>query len=173
MAGIMSGAIVQAGQGAMIGGVAGALTGQGFMKGAAAGAAIGAVTGGVTGGFRSVAPGLQGGQPAAAGPGSAGNPVGSAATPASALASTPIGPLAATPSRASAFGSVWKNVVGSGGIGPIVQGVGAGLARGAEQKAIEKRHDERRKSYDVDYTPITQIFRRSGSKILMDSYGEA
>ena len=172
MAGIMSSAIVQAGQGAMLGGVTGALTGQGFMKGAAVGAVAGAVTGGVAGAIRPVAPGL-GGQPGtaagAAGPGSAGNPIGSAATPGGVL------PSAALP-KTSAFGSVWEKVIGSGGIGPIIQGVGAGLARGADQKAITKRDDERRDSYALDYTPIKpmfeQMFKTPGSRILADSFGE-
>ena len=46
---VLSGAIVHAGRGALIGGITGGATGQGFMKGATAGAAIGAITGGVTG----------------------------------------------------------------------------------------------------------------------------
>ena len=170
MAGIMSAAIVQAGQGAMIGGVTGALTGQGFMKGAAAGAAVGAVTGGVTGAFSPVAPGLPGGQPGTAVTGvtgQAGNPIGSAVTPGGVLPSTSLGTLAyeAVP-KASAFGSVWEKVIGSGGIGPIIQGVGAGLARGTDQKAITKRYDERRDSYDLDYTPIQPMFKTPSSTIL-------
>ena len=163
MAGIMSSAIVQAGQGAAMGGITGALTGQGFMKGAAAGAAIGAVTGGVTGAIRPVAPGLPGGQPGTAptgGLGTAGNPIGSQSGPAGLVM-----PLADAP-RASAFGSVWEKVIGSGGIGPIIQGVGAGLARGADQKAMTKRDDERRDSYALDYTPIKPMFRTPSSTIL-------
>ena len=167
MAGVISGAIVQAGQGAMLGGVTGALTGQGFMKGAAAGAAVGAVTGGVTGAFRPVAHGLTGGpKPSTAsgtftGPGSAGNPIGSAVAPAGVAPTTQLG-----------FGSVWEKVIGSGGIGPILQGVGAGVGRGLEQRSINKRDEERRNSYDIDYKPITQIFRQSGSRILADSFGD-
>ena len=164
MAGIMSSAIVQAGQGAMLGGVTGALTGQGFMKGAAAGAVLGAVTGGVTGAIRPVAPGLPGGQPGTSAAGTAGNPIGSAATPAGALAD--VAP------KASGFGSVWEKVIGSGGIGPIIQGVGAGLARGADQKAITKRDDERRDSYALDYTPIKPMFKSPGAAILADSFRE-
>ena len=173
MAGIMSSAIVQAGQGAMLGGVTGTLTGQGFMKGAAAGAVLGAVSGGVTGAIRPVASGLPGGQPgtAAAGTGTAGNPIGSAVTPGGTLPSAPLGTLAhAVAPKASAFGSVWEKVIGSGGIGPIIQGVGAGLARGADQKAITKRDDERRDSYDLDYTPIKPMFRSPSSTILSDSF---
>ena len=168
MAGIMSSAIVQAGQGAMLGGATGALTGQGFMKGAAVGAVAGAVTGGVTGAFRPVASGLQGGQPAvAAGPGSAGNPIGSASTPAGMYSQT--SPLAMA-QKPSAFGSVWDKVIGSGGIGPIVAGVGSGLARGAEQKSMDKRYDERRDSYALDYTPIKPMFRSPSSTILSDTF---
>ena len=170
MAGIMSSAIVQAGQGAMLGGVTGALTGQGFMKGVSAGAAVGAVTGGVTGAFRPVAPGLPGGQPGtaagAAGPGSAGHPIGSAATPAGMYSHT--APMAVA-QQPSAFGSVWEKVIGAGGIGPIIQGVGAGLARGAEQKAMTDRDDKIRDSYSVDYKPIKPIFTKSGSSILASS----
>ena len=176
MAGIISGSIVQAGQGAWIGGVTGALTGQGFMKGAAAGAAVGAVTGGVTGAIRPVAPGPGGGQPgtsAGGGPGTAGNPIGSGLRPSGPLSASPIGPLAETQASTSMFGSVWDRVIGSGGIGPILQGVGAGVGRGLEQRSIDKRHDERRDSYNVNYTPISPIFRQSGSKILMDRFEEA
>ena len=168
MAGILSGAIVQSGQGAMIGGVTGLLSGQGFMKGASAGAKIGAVTGGVTGGFRPVS--AVGGQPAGSGPGTAGNPLTSTTGPAGVLPSTQfmntVGPTK------SAFGSVWENVIGSGGIGPIIQGVGAGLARGSEQSSIDKRDEDHRNSYDVEYTPIKTMFRNSGGRILADSFGE-
>ena len=177
MAGIMSSAIVQAGQGAWIGGITGAVTGQGFMRGAAAGAAVGAVTGGVTGAFRPVAPGLPGGEPGISptgGPGTAGNPIGSAGTPGGGLPSRPLGTLAyESVPKVSAFSSVWGKVMGSGGIGPIIQGVGSGLARGAEQRSIDKRHEERRDSYNVDYTPVKPMFRMSGGKILAESFGEA
>ena len=37
--------------------------------------------------------------------------------------------LLAIAQKPSAFGSVWEKVIGSGGLGPIIQGVGAGLSR--------------------------------------------
>ena len=179
MAGILSGAIVQAGQGALVGGITGKLTGQGFVRGAKYGAAVGAVTGGVAGAIRPVAPGLSGGDPVNAsmsggdpGIGSAGNPTGSLASPSGMYASNTYAPLSASP-KASAFGNVWEKIIGSGGIGPIVTGVGAGLARGAEQRAYTERDDKRQRSYDVDYTPISQIFSRSGKQILASTFAEA
>ena len=171
---ILSGAIVQAGRGALLGGLTGTVTGQGFVRGAAAGAAIGAVTGGVTGAIRPVAPGLPGGQPAgAAGPGSAGNPIGSANAPGGVLPSTALGTLAEAAPRPSAFGSVWEKVIGSGGLGPIIQGVGAGIGRGLDQKARDKRDDERRDSYNIEYKPIAPMFSNESGRILATRVGEA
>ena len=171
---ILSGAIVQSGKGFLLGGLTGAVTGQGFVRGAAAGAALGAVAGGVTGAFRPVASGLPGGQPAgAAGPGNAGNPIGSAVSPGGVLPSTALGTLADVAPKASAFGSVWDKVIGSGGIGPIIQGVGAGLARGSEQKAQTKRDDERRDSYNIKYEPIESMFKNESGRILARQVGEA
>ena len=174
MANILSGAIVQAttSSGALIGGTIGAITGgkEGFMRGAGIGGGTAAIAGGIAGAFRPVAPGLPGGQPAMdAGPGSAGNPIGSESTPAGMYSSTE--PLAMA-QKPSAFGSVWDKVIGSGGIGPIIAGVGSGLARGAEQKAITQRDDERRDSYNIEYKPIMPMFRQESGRILATRGGE-
>ena len=164
---ILSGAIVQAGRGALMGGITGAVTGQGFMRGAAAGAAIGAVTGGVTGGFQPT-----GGTDLLTNRANIGD-VTKAVNPGMGQAGTPILAPDASRSLASSFGSVWDKVVGSGGIGPIIQGVGAGLARGAEQKAITKRDDDRRDSYNIEYRPIKSMFSNESGRILSTRAGEA
>ena len=166
MANVLAGAITQAGYGAAVGGVTGALTGQGFMKGASAGAAIGAVTGGVTGAFRPTMP--TAGAPGQPGAGSSPLMAGAEATTASDSTILAQGGAVA---QQSTFGRVWNGVVGSGGIGPIVQGVGAGLARGVEQRRQRSDDDDRQQSYDVEYRPVKPLFERAGNRITVPSLG--
>ena len=146
MANIVAGAITQAGTGAWIGGIAGAATGQGFMKGAALGAAGGAVAGGAAGAVRSAGTaGLAqtGAAPVAeAGGSAAGVSAGSTATASTTVTAAGAGGEAGK----SIFQKVMGGVVGAGGIGPIVQGVGAGFGQAA---AAKERRAERGEDRDA------------------------
>ena len=181
---VLSGAIVQAGRGALIGGITGAVTGQGLMKGATAGAAIGAVTGGITGFLQT--PAIAGAQEGAKKTGSAlmgsagaeaaevglsgellNTSVSGGAVPTEVIAS-------AAPSASTGFERVFEKVIGSGGIGPLIQGIGGGLARGAETKAMQAENEKRRGSYDIDYEKAQRsepLFRRYGNRLLINAFG--
>ena len=185
---IVAGAITQSGTGALLGGAVGAVTGQGFMQGATAGALTGAVTGGAMGAFQpSAAAGVRptgttapttatdsavleshsmfnaGSRPVAstygAGAGAA------AAAPAGAAAATDV-------ARQTGFGRIWNAVIGSGGVGPILQGVGQGLAAGAAAKERRGEEDRRRSSYDIIMESIKPMeWTRQGNSI-MGSVGQ-
>ena len=128
MGNIVAGAITQAGTGAWVGGAISAASGQGFMKGAALGAAGGAVVGGAAGAIRPVAAsGVKGLERFGAGPPAQAG--GGAATTATASPA-----VAAAGGGKSLFSRIASGVVGSGGIGPIVQGIGAGLGQAAAAK---------------------------------------
>ena len=171
MGGIMASSIVQAGRGALVGGLMGAVTGggKGFVKGAQIGAATGAIMGGVQGAFK---PGLM-----PAGKDLSGNVIqsgksemmlGKSASEAIKGAGDPVGVV---PGSGSRIGKVWDKVVGSGGIGPILKGVGSGIGRGLEQKAVDRRIEERQQSYNIDYKPIEPMFTRTGQSILARDFG--
>ena len=166
MANIVSGAITQAGTGALIGGALGAVTGRGFMAGAGVGATAGAIVGGAAGAFTPVNTSAGADSASNAGPGmgsaaelSASQPVAGsgfnyggemigAATPAAAASTAaPVG---------SGFSRVLNTVIGSGGVGPIVQGIGAGLSRSGGSDENQRRTD----NYKIDYKPIGRIFSR-------------
>ena len=73
------------------------------------------------------------------------------------------------------FERVFEKVIGSGGIGPLIQGIGGGLARGAQAKAQQSERDQRRESYDIDYEDIQRpepLFRRYGNRLLVNAFGE-
>ena len=179
---IVAGAITQSGTGALLGGAVGAATGQGFMKGATAGALTGAITGGAMGAFApSAAAGVRPtGTTAAATDSTAipsssmfnagSRPVASTygAGAGAAAAAAPAGAAAATDvARQTGFGRIWNAVIGSGGVGPILQGVGQGLAAGAAAKERRGEEDRRRSSYDIIMESIKPMeWKRQGNSIM-------
>lgn len=171
MANVISGAITHAGTGAWLGGVTGLATGQGFMKGAGVGALSGAAAGGALGAFRPVSDAVSGGLAEAGGPA----PSGAGVAPMAETASTAVPGAETPPSVVSAaatttpsvFQRVYDGVVGSGGLGPIVMGIGQGLAAGGGRNGDTAEETERReRSYDIDYRPLRSMFERAGSRVL-------
>ena len=172
---IVAGAITQSGTGALVGGVMGAATGQGFMRGATAGALVGAATGGVAGAFKPVV-GTGLGEGVLTQPGTSQAPIMSNSEALATLPSTPTGTLANVGAGAvdatatggsSRFGSIWSSVVGSGGIGPIIQGVGQGLGAGLQAKERRESEDRRRSSYDIVMESIRPMkYTREGNTIM-------
>ena len=177
MGNIVAGAIVQAGRGALVGGALGAVTGQGFYKGAGLGALTGAALGGVAGAFQPVL---------ASGASTLSNTASGAATPGVGAGGTiPAGQLAgevlqtSAPSSLSSsfsaaapslsFGGVWDKVIGSGGLGPIIQGIGGGISQGLQSRSGEQRDKEVRESYNIDYgKPQAPMFKRVGEKLMLN-----
>ena len=150
------------------------------MRGATAGALVGAATGGVAGAFKPVL-GAGIGQGVSTQPGTSQAPIMSNAGDGAVLQSRPLGTLAEAGAGAveetvkeagGRFGRIWDSVVGSGGVGPIIQGVGAGLARGSEQKSRDKRDDDRRSSYDIVMESIKPMTYRREGKTIMGSLAE-
>ena len=172
---VVAGAITQAGYGGLIGGAVGAVTGQGFMRGAAAGMLTGAATGGITGAFQPVgAPGAGAATEAGAvstatdsasvyGQ-SAGRPLAQQAPLLSRSfdLSTPVGGGLLSAAQQSTWSKVYNTVVGSGGLGPIIQGVGSGLSQAASERARQKEIETIADSYNVEHRPIVPLFYRSG-----------
>lgn len=183
---IVTGAVTQAGYGALAGGLISGVTGGNVIKGAQMGALTGAVTGGVTGGLGFATDPLGGGaaagQPgAAAAPGAtpATSPTGFASfTPSTSVAPVsgpPVGdltlggaaaaPAAAGPATAAAapvagtptgFGSFLDKEV----VGRTLAGLGQGYLEG--QSAKDERdlqirlRDDRQASYDIDPAVLQQ-----------------
>ena len=150
------------------------------MKGATAGAVGGALTGGAMGAFQPSA---------AAGVRPTGATATTAATDSAVLPSSSMfnagsrpvastygaGAAAAAPGAAAAtdverqtgFGRIWNAVIGSGGVGPILQGVGQGLAAGAQSKERRDAEDRRRSSYDIIMESIEPMeWTRQGNSIM-------
>lgn len=159
--------------GAVTGGIGGALSGKGFMKGATGGFLMGAATGGVLGGLGVIGPnGLLGGASSAARVGQTAaqtginiSPTAGAQFAANAPSLMPMGTAAATSSIGQAAtqagaslaagtggGGLLGSVLGSGGIGPLIQGAGqiiSGFASGkAAEAEIEARKEMERDDYD-------------------------
>ena len=176
---VVAGAITQSGTGALIGGAVGAATGQGFMKGATAGALTGALTGGAMGAFQpSAAAGVRSAGATAptvatdsaviptrsmmlnAGSAPVAQSAGAAAVSAGGAAATDV-------ATQTGFGRIWNAVIGSGGVGPIVQGVGQGLAAGAAASERRGEREERRSSYDIIMESIKPMeWKRQGNSIM-------
>lgn len=135
---ILTGAIKQAGIGALIGGAVGAATGAGFGKGAMWGALGGAVTGGLTGAAGGGLFSAAGVTPADTATGLA--PTGS--TAGSAAPSTVPTGVATGGSGASGFGQFLNSEAG----GAMLGGLGEGIMGYAKQKA-----DEKERQRDRDY----------------------
>lgn len=179
LANILGGAITHAGTGAWAGGIIGAASDRGFMSGAGTGAAVGAAAGGAIGAFQPVAGAAAGGPASPAG--TDGGSIAGAGTPTAGTASTPIPgpggmhssvPAGLAAARPSAFERVMSGVIGSGGIGPIIQGIGAGILQGSSGRTQEDEAKRRRDSYDIDYDPLKPIFYRAGNRILGRSFEE-
>lgn len=151
LGGVVSGAVTQAGYGAVIGGAVAEVSGGDFKEGMQQGAAAGALTGGVMGGVDpssvgvASAPDVSGAGPSATAAPSA-NPAPS--TPA-APSATSVTPPAATPSATS--GGLMK----PGGwlernqtlVGQTVSGLGQGLMAKADNEAASEILKQRRANY--------------------------
>ena len=147
LASVVGGAVAQAGYGALSGGVLGAVTGKGLLKGAQQGALAGAITGGVAGGFGF-------------GPGTAtGSPTSSGLMPPSAppiIGPQPLGPQGLLGKiggvvKGFAKGADKALAKHSGLLGPIIAGLGSGVSRDADLKAMEARQERVSGSYDIDW----------------------
>ena len=147
---ILTGAVKQAGIGALIGGAIGAATGQGFGKGALYGGLGGAVTGGLSGAGLFSSAGVVPGDTA-----TGVTPTGSSAgSGAAAAAATPAAPAAQT---GNGLGSFLNSETG----GSLVAGLGEGLMSYAQGKAdTQAREDDRQ-------------FLRDKEQRLTDSYNVA
>lgn len=168
----LTGAITQAGYGALIGGGISKLSGGSFSKGAQMGALSGAVTGGVTGAFKSAAAGAQGAQQGTATASQAGSVTGQAG----AAAPTAAGQTAVSPAVQGALentqgiltrtGEALRNTGGTGGllskvggwvernqtlVGNTVSGLGQGLLSGASADAEKDLLKERYRRIEGNY----------------------
>lgn len=174
---MISGAVRQAGYGALIGAGVGAVTGQGALKGAMYGGLGGALTGAVSGAMQPTALGA-GGVPA----GGTGvqpnsyaptgiNPAGSAMPAVTPPSQSPIlQPAASTVNTAGGgLGSKIKNFLFSEGGGQMIAGLGGGLLQGmakrdelaaakeladADRRFILEREQRLTNSYNVDPTAL-------------------
>ena len=167
LANIVSGAITQAASGGWIGGALGAATGQGFMAGAGTGAAVGAAAGGAMGAFQPAGGGTMASAPNAADSramagGAFAENTASQGIPQGGLmhSAGPQGMMTpgweSSVGGGSAFSRVFNTIFGSGGIGPVIQGVGQGLMAGSAQEQ-EK----------APYDPIRPLmFRQAGDGII-------
>ncbi|MCO5072123.1 MAG: hypothetical protein M9944_13035 [Rhizobiaceae bacterium] len=131
---ILTGAIKQAGIGALLGGTISAATGGSFGKGAMWGGIAGAATGGL-GGLMTAS-----GAPQVV---AAQTPTGVAPTGSSAVP-------AATASTSNGLMSFLKSEGGGALAGNLIAGVGQGLSAYSQQKAIEDQQKNLQKSYSVD-----------------------
>lgn len=169
LASVLGGAISMGAVGALSGGLIGAATGGGLLKGATKGFLMGAATGGVMGGVGAIgANGVLGGLGGsaastaatgsdlvvnnaanAAGVANAFNPLGTvgAAVPTSITTSATTAATAAGAAQAAGGG-----ILGSAGIGPLIQGAGqiiSGFAAGkGTQAQIEAEAAQQRDKYD-------------------------
>lgn len=150
---ILTGAIKQAGYGALIGGAIGAVTGQGFAKGAMYGAIGGAVTGGLGAAF---APGTQ--PPAVQSVQAAGSLP--AATP---TGLSPTGTAAAPVAAAEPASGLGRFLTSEAG-GSMIAGLGQGIMawQGAKEERETREREQKRltDSYNVDpsaLAPSTQV----------------
>ena len=157
LANVVGGAIAQAGYGALVGGAIGAATGQGFVSGAQAGALTGLVTGGVSGGF-GIGPGLQA-KPAAPAPVPGLPPIAGAVPDAVATGATG-GARATLIKGAKGLGKFLKE---SGSIGPLIKGIGQGIAGDAQYEGMMARDKELRDSYKLDWDNLGFAGGPSGS----------
>ncbi len=163
----VTGAITQAGYGAIIGGTVSAVSGGSFSEGAKSGAKVGAITGGVSGGFNAFkagatltkgAPPYRYGSttpPAGSTPGTAPPISGPPAPPGTPVGGVgpPVGP------GAPPGGGAGGLIRGAGKfikdnptlVGHAVQGIGAGLMAGsaadAERAFVRERFDQTRANY--------------------------
>ena len=171
LANVLGGAITQAGYGAVVGGAVGAATGQGFFKGATTGLVTGLATGGVSGAL-GIGPGLQA-KPAGATPAAGAFP-GAGGTPgAAAGAALDAGASAGASAGAGASGmggtllkgakGLGKYLKESGSIGPLIKGIGQGIAGDAQYDAMMARDQGLRDSYDLDWGNLGFAGGPSGS----------
>ena len=158
LANVVGGAIAQAGYGAVVGGAVGAATGQGFVSGAATGALTGLATGGVSGAL-GIGPGLQAKAAAAVTPPVPGLPPIAGAVPEVVPTGATGGARATLIKGAKGLGKFLKE---SGSIGPLIKGIGQGIAGDAQYESMMARDKAVRDSYNIDWSGIG-LDRPSGS----------
>lgn len=134
---VLTGAVTQAGYGALIGGGLAAVTGGDVSKGLLRGALAGAVTGGITGALTAPATAASSG---ATGTGTIPSTATSLNAPIIPVTRAPLGPLAASGSTEttgllSGLGDFAKTPGGGAIIGGAVQGIGAGIGNFALAEA--------------------------------------